>query len=330
VGETPPGIVVETLDYSKKAVDEIDAAAPLVTLNKDEFARLQNDIHCIREMTQSYDSKAEAAMLVLRYQHSADSADMEQASARLADSLEHFKALAKLTESTYRAANSMQTSQRKIPAPGGSGGKPANYHWTQLLDRYDRELADFQTTVSSLKRPTTSVATTQPIKPWQSAKFKLLSKDAEMYSIAIGAMVFTDRDAMIDNIAPELAGLTGIRFSHAAAVAGHAPAIEFEATEPVRILIGYFQDKSPDWLKAPDLETNARADDRGGVEPVLLNALTIPSIPSVNVHALRYEAGRHMLEVNGGGSYVILGVIPQSVTITKRDVGLTSNENKKN
>jgi hypothetical protein len=92
-GETPPQICDEVLDFSKKAVDEIDAAASSVTKNQDEFERLRNDVHCIRAMSQNYAAKAQAAMLVLRYNYSRDIGDMERAERCLAESLDHFRTL---------------------------------------------------------------------------------------------------------------------------------------------------------------------------------------------------------------------------------------------
>jgi hypothetical protein len=121
------------------------------------------------------------------------------------------------------------------------------------------------------------------------------------------------------DLAPELEGLTGIRFSHSAAKAGKYEAIEFEVSEPVKVLVGYFQSPRPIWLQVPDLETAAHADERGGVEPVLQNAVVIESSPSINVHAFRYAAGRHKLEMIGKGSFVVLGVVPASAELQKRD-----------
>jgi hypothetical protein len=150
-GETPPQIVKEVLDFSAKAVDEIDAAVPQVTKNQEEFARLRNDMHCIRAMSENYAAKASAAMSVLRYGYSHDIADMESAERDLAQSLVCYKQLAELTKDTYDFANSMQTSQRRIPVAGGSGTNPANFHWTQLVPLYEKELADFQKTLADLK-----------------------------------------------------------------------------------------------------------------------------------------------------------------------------------
>jgi hypothetical protein len=150
-GETPPQIIRAALDFSQRAVEAAEAAEPLVTKNRDEFERLRNDAHCIRAMSEFYAAKVNAAMCVLRYNFSHDPADMEQAQKHLAESFEHFRQLASLTENTYRFANSLQTSQRKIPVVGGIDGQPANYHWTQLLPLYQKELEDFRSRVTSLR-----------------------------------------------------------------------------------------------------------------------------------------------------------------------------------
>src|SRR5262249_9608212 len=121
-GETPPSIIREALDYSSNAVAAADAAEPMVTKNRDELERLRNETRCIQAMAQSYSAKVKAAELVLRYNYSHDIHDMEQAGKSLAESLDAYEKLAALTEKTYRYANSMQTSQRKIPVSGGFKG----------------------------------------------------------------------------------------------------------------------------------------------------------------------------------------------------------------
>jgi hypothetical protein len=141
-GETPPSIIAEILDFSQKAADAIDNVHP--TKNVEEYGRLANDVHCIRAMSQFYAAKANAAMCVLRHEFSHEPADLQKAADYLAESVEHFRELTRLTTGTYRFANGMQTRQRKIPLPGGVDGKPANYHWAQLLPVYEKELADFR------------------------------------------------------------------------------------------------------------------------------------------------------------------------------------------
>lgn len=150
-GETPPKVIREVLTYSRKAVAEIDAAAPGVRRDRTEYKRLRNDIHCIQAMAQNYAAKANAALCVLRYRYSHDIADMERAERYLAASLVHYRTLVALTRNTYSYANSMQTSQRRIPVTGGVDGKPAYYLWSQMLPVYEKELATFRQKVARLK-----------------------------------------------------------------------------------------------------------------------------------------------------------------------------------
>jgi hypothetical protein len=321
IGETPPSIIREVLEYSSNAVAEADAAESTVTKNRNEFERLRNDVRCIQAMAESYSAKVRAAELVLRYKYSHDIQDMEHAEQFLAESLADYEKLAERTRSTYRYANSMQTSQRKIPVPGGFKGIGTNYLWSQLVPLYQLESADFQKKLERLKEnanATNSIDESQ-IKAWPSAPFKLISTNAETYKVETGAKVFIDRIFAIESIAPELNGLTGIRFSHDTAKKGRYQPVEFEVDEPVQVLVGYFKSDQKGWLQVPQLELAAQADERGGVDTVIENAVVISDCPAVDIHAFRFDAGRQKLELIGKGSFVILGVVPQTVELNKRD-----------
>ncbi|MFT3786523.1 MAG: hypothetical protein QM770_10200 [Tepidisphaeraceae bacterium] len=135
--------------------------------------------------------------------------------------------------------------------------------------------------------------------------------------MAIGSRVFTDEQAEIESVAPELANQAGIRFPRG----GPSAPIEFEAPEPVRVLVGYYQSSEKRFLKVPDLETDAAAIDVIDAEPVLQNVATIRGMPAINVHVFRYGAGKHVLDVRGHGEFVVLGVVPQNVKIERRDCG---------
>jgi hypothetical protein len=197
-----------------------------------------------------------------------------------------------------------------------------NYHWTQLVGLYQTELENFRTKVARLHSAAQSsheTAQETNITAWPGAAFKLISTNAETYSVKVGSPVFTDRDFGILNLAPELSGLTGIRFAHELAKKGRLQPLEFEVSEPVQVLVGYFQSKQSTWLQVPELETAAQADERGGVDTVLRNAATIRGCPPLDIHAFRYEPGRHKLELIGRGSFVVLGIVPQSAQLEKRD-----------
>lgn len=307
VGETPLSINAEVLSYSEKAVAAIEAAAPLVSGEREEFARLRNDVLAIRAMSENYVAKTAAALEVLRYQHDRNVQHMRNAEALLAKSLDYYRTLVSLTRDTYKAANSMQTSQRRIPVPGGKGGQPANYHWTQLLPIYEKELADFRAQVTALSNPASAKARTHaPLAP---ADWKLLTAGLETFTVQVGNTLFADDPATITSVAPELEGLQGIKVPLAEARSGKLRALEFESKTPCRVLIGYFNATATGWLKPPTLETDATAADRGGAEPFIVDAIRSDTLPSVTVHAFAYPAGRHTIEVRGDGAYIVLGIV---------------------
>ncbi len=321
-GETPDSAMREVLHFANSARDAIAAAAPSVRTNNDEFERLRNDILCIGAMAGNYRAKVAAAKLVLRYHYSQTVGDMELAAAMMQESLAEFEKLTLLSKQSYRFANSMQTGHRKIPFNGAANGVGTNYHWTQVLPLYQKELEDFQMQVEQLKRGVTNTVGLEAgvsIAAWPAAKFKLISTNAETYQVKVGAQPFADRQYTITELAPELNGLTGIRFSHEQAKNGRYEPVEFEVAEPVRVLVGYFQSERDIWLQVPNLDVASHADERGGIEPVIRNAATIESCPSLNVHAFRYGPGRQKLELIGKGSFVVLGVVPQSTRLEARD-----------
>ena len=322
-GETPVSVIRDVAAFVMNADKAIKAAAPAVTRNHAEFSRLTNDLNCIGTLAAFFSLKMPAAAAILLQQGTTNDLQTRSIERGLQASTEAFAQLTKFTEKTYHFANSMQTGHRKIPFPGAANGVGTNYHWTQVLPLYEKELADFKAQVDELKKPKPAGSETgAPIAPWSAAKFRLISTNADIYEVKLGARPFADRKYTLTELAPELNGLTGIRFSHEEAKNGRYKPVEFEVTEPVRILIGYFRNERDLWLQVPNLDVASHADERGGIEVILRNAAAIDECPNVNVHAFRYEPGRHKLELIGKGSFVILGVVPQSVELKKRDAKL--------
>jgi hypothetical protein len=292
--------------FAARAVAAIEAAAPAVTKNRDEFERLRNDMHCIQQMSLSYVEKVRAAMSVLRYGHSGKTEDLADAEVRLSLSLEAYRKLAQSTELTYHFANSMQTSQRRIPVSGGHDGKPANYHWVQLLPIYEKELADLRGQLASAREG--REVKTQTLPTLRAADIKLLSSGAETYRLDVGARVFTDSPVSLQSLVPALLGLTGIRFARTKA-ADAEEVIRFSSDRPVSVLVGYAHTPRSGWREVPQLETDALAGERAGVEPLIENAATIDEVGGVDVYNFNFPAGEHRLEIRGRGAYVVLGVV---------------------
>jgi len=322
VGETPQDIIEDVEYYADKAIDAIEKAKPHVHKNCEEFNRIANDMLAIKYMVYFYTNKVRAAIKILTYKHTMNE-DMsgrfellDEAVPFFENSLNWYKKLVDLTDETYLFANSMQTRQRKIPFPDGKQFS----HWRDCLPFYENELQNFKRHLDELKKgitPKISEDARNNVAPLRQAPFKLHSADCETYTIKKGNSAFKDSEYIIQDFANELNGLTGIRFNMEDAIR-KGISVDIELFENSRILIGYFNGKYPVWLQVPQLETNTHADDRGGLTPVLKNAVKITSCPQVNIHSLYYEKGRHEIYL-GTGAYMIAGVVPEDEKINFRN-----------
>jgi hypothetical protein len=318
VGETPPQIIREARAFARQAAEAIDAASGQVTTNQAEFARLRNDVHCIRELTEHITQTAEAALLVIRNEFSKDPDDLKAALPHLEASVAAYRRLNERAGPAYRYAGSFHGRQR-IPFGGP-------HHWSQVVDNYQKELDAFRARVAGAVGKKVVTEKEPAGKSFVAVPFKLLTPGMEVYAVEKGAKVFTDRDYAIQKLAPELKGLTGIRFSHGTAKRGKGLSVEIEVSAPCRVLVGYFQSEDALWLQVPALEHVAHANERGGYDVLLADAAAIDKLPKVDVHAFRYEAGRQKIEMIGAGSYVILGVIPAEVKNEKREAELSGEK----
>jgi hypothetical protein len=285
-GETPMDVVKEVREEGRLAVAAIEKAEGSVTREKAEFERLQNDIYCYKALADCYAAKAEAALAVLRYKYSGDVADLKKALGLLEESLVAFRELTRLATPAYRYANSMQTQQRKIPVRGANG---KFITWEEMLPLYEKEVRVFKGRLDSL---TLSPAAPAKVGAFQPAAVEM---KGEGYVVDSGMSI---------KAAP-LRGLKGV------IVSGGEKRIEFSYSEPVDLLIGFFNSKGSDFVQPPQLETDASANDFGQAEPRITNAVVVDGMPSVNVHVWTFKAGRHEL-VLGKGRCLVLGFAKSS------------------
>ncbi len=318
-GETPYQVITDVRHHADMAMSAISYAKP--TKNKEEFARLKNDILAYHAMAWFYSQKAEAALKTLHYKYSNKISDLDDAAKSLDESVKSFERLTKLTIPAYLYANSMQTSQRKIPMRGVDG---TYKHWKEMLPVFKTELNTFRHKIDSLKQ--SAGKPVREIKPFANAAVQTILTTAIPQ---VDKPIFPDTVFLVKGMAAELRGLKAVSFPFKQMMQ-QGTAITFSTDRPVKILVGYFKTqrgafvKDTVFLKAPELETNASADDYGQAEIKISNAISIEGLPPVNVHSYSFKAGQHTLKLEKGVC-LLLGFVDGDTIIPIYDAGLMSD-----
>jgi hypothetical protein len=323
VGETPVQVINEIEKHV--SAGELAISGISVKKNQEEFKRLQNDIRYYWYLGLHFSYKVKSALSVLRYKYSGDINDLERGRIFLKSSLTLYRALSLMTKSSYLYANSMQTSQRKIPMRGVDG---TYKHWKEMLPVFEKELNTFRYKIDSLKKEKGAV--TAATQPFDNAT---VLTDATFIRLDDNSKVFIDTNFVIKRLADELRGLKAVRLSFKQMMQGTE--INFTNDKPVKILVGYFKKQRAAfttdtvYLKEPELETNASADDYGQAEIKISNAIAIEGMPSVNIHTYSFKAGKNILKLEKGVC-LILGFVHGDTHIPIYDAGLTGDLRNKN
>ncbi len=326
IGETPIRVINDVKAHGDKAVAAIDAVK-LVKKDKAEFERIKNDAYSYRAMAYHFAFKAEAALLVLRYKYSNDIKDLDKALPLLKESVKWYKALTELTKGTYLYANSMQTGARKIPLTG-QGGKYKN--WYDVLPVFEKELSVFQHKIDSLKQVKPGAA--QHIASLRNAKVQLAA-EGQYYIIDSLVQPFTDTSFAIRSFAGELRGLKGLKTSFQQQIA-KGTQITFTNDRPVKVLVGFLKPQKAaftvdtTYLKQPELETNATANEYGQADTKIANAMIIPGMPQLHVHNYEFKPGTNTLKLAKGVA-LILGFVEGDAPLRVYDAGLYESGNRK-
>jgi hypothetical protein len=300
-GESPLGVAAEVAESSAKAVTEAEAASPGITASaRPEYDRIVNDMRAIAALMAFYNAKTQAASLVMEFGYDHNPSKLAKAEALLKQSVEDFQRLTNLTETTYRTAAGMQTSQRQIPVRGG----PTTNHWRDLLPVYQKELAVFESRLKTLTpaSPSSAEATETSPSRLPQVPFALAPGAGETFQIIAGEKLYSDASMGILSVAPELNGLTGVRVS-----AQQSAPIHFTLEKPAQILVGFFKSDSRRAANvSPDTEQ---------WNLLLPNAVTPAKGLPISVWTKPLPAGVNDLDL-GKGAYVVLGFIPEDVHVT--------------
>ena len=312
-GELPLDIVNQCVEHGQKALAAISSVNG-VTRHSHEFLRLQNDMRCYDLFARSFRAKVLAAQQVLNYKWSKNVEYLEAAVPLLEMSLENWRQLAAVTTDTYLYANSMQTSQRRIPVGGDNGNFKT---WTDMLPVYEEELEALKLNIAELKAPKKATVGSNSAAA-RPAKVRLISP-VQTVPLAVGAVLFENReDTQVDTLAHELKNLQALVLNRdSTRIVGTT--VEFECDKPVQLLVGFFQDDDTKWARPPKLEIDATGNEYGQAEPVLTNAIALKQMPPCNIHAYHLKAGHHKLNLPRG---IIMVAGFTSDTIKPRDAAL--------
>ena len=319
-GELPFDIIDQCTAHAEAAANAIRSMGDCMPKRHlDEFLRVKNDFECYRLFAVSFHSKVMAASQALVYKWDKDINHLRGAEVWLEQSLDYWKKLCRLTDETYLYANSMQTSQRRIPV-GGDNGKMKT--WSELLPVYQDELDALKANIEKLKAPSKSSVGSTPkaLTPAKGVEHvAVLQRHAGTIILQKGAVLFEGReDTRVDSLAPELVGLQALVLNRdTTRIVGTT--VEFTCNDPVKLLVGFFQDDDPKWAKAPTLEVDATGNEYGQAEPILTNAVSMFQMPPVHIHAYFFDAGHHTINFPKG---IIMVAGFTSDAIRPRDVGL--------
>jgi hypothetical protein len=198
-----------------------------------------------------------------------------------------------------------------------------------MLPVFETELNTFKNKIDSLKRNTSTIG-----KQITSLKPAEIISNEKYFVIDVNTSAFTDTSLLIKNYAPELKGLKGLQRSFKQ-LQRSGTTISFSSDKPVKLIVGYFMTQRAAFttdtifLKEPELETNASADDYGQAEIKISNAVGIDGMPPVNIHTYSFKAGTHQLKL-GKGVCLVLGFVEGDQIIPVYDAMLMSDEKNKN
>ena len=320
IGELPIDIVNECVAHGRKATDMIDKMYDVghPTRHADELRRVVGDFADYMFFALSFQQKVLAAEQVLNYKWTKDMTYLDAAVPLLQNSISLWKRLSEMTDDQYLYANSMQTSQRRIPV-GGDDGKMKT--WSELLPVYQDELDALKANIEKLKHPAAQQdVLIKALKGAEGVKdVAVAQRHTGTVILQKGAVVFENReDTRIDSLAPELVGLQALILNRdTTRIVGTT--IDFTCDESVKLLVGFFQDDDPKWAKAPKLEVDATGNEYGQAEPILTNAVSMLQMPPVHIHAYFFDVGHHTINLPEG---IIMVAGFTSDAIRPRDVGL--------
>lgn len=143
-------------------------------------------------------------------------------------------------------------------------------------------------------------------KDWEPVSFEVVNQ-YKTFKTTKYAHVFSGSKHNIIRLTPELQGLTGVELPLNSYKNGTNAPLKLRLKEDALVLIGTFKDKN-----------NAEFLQLGTTDAAFLlfqNGVTITGLPSVDVYAVSYKKGTHVILPSAKGVYTILGVVKRKENV---------------
>jgi len=149
---------------------------------------------------------------------------------------------------------------------------------------------------------------------WVPADFNVLQSGCPKIVMTKYAHLFSGSKHNVVRIALEIQGLVGVQLPLKSIEKQGTIPLELRFKEPVKLLIGIFKDsENQNYLSAKSLP-NAQL--------VLENGLTVAGLPPMDVYAISYPKGRHLLDFKNKGLFSIIGVVKDKQSLVLHDASL--------
>lgn len=146
---------------------------------------------------------------------------------------------------------------------------------------------------------------------WKPASFEIVKSNYKTFKTSQYAHVFSNSKNNVVRLAQELEGLRGVTLPLDQYKKGTNAPLKLKFKENVQLLVGVFQEKdNKDYFQFSATD-NAKL--------ILESGVTVTGLPAVNVYAISYSKGTHVILPNAKGLFVVLGAVKASQNLVSRN-----------
>ena len=173
-----------------------------------------------------------------------------------------------------------------------------------MLPVFETELQNFERSIDSL-----AATADQPKEERQFLVDQAVAVKADVSYAVLkkGAKLHLDQELVVTHLANELEGMKAVMINSEEQKL-YGTTLPFESDQPVKVLVGYFNNTDKVFAPKPVLEIDASANDYGQAEAKIRNALRVQYMPVLDIHTYSFPKGKNELKIPKGEA-LILGFV---------------------